>query len=602
MSGFEVVGVVLGAFPILVGAAKKWMEGVEALVEWRKFRPRFISFIGAIDVENTIFRNTLLNVMRTATDSMSMDVDYLEWKNPILSKALNNPAIAEALENHLGDSYEGFIRTVTTIRSAIEGLHDLLTSADGNADWADPNKPQWERRLKSFQFSFLSEGEQLKNILEDGNKRLERLLASNAQTIIVRASVSSSKCAWVRLFRVVRDQYLSLHDALQNAWICDCRTSHRSWLHLDTTYADTKDPSFGLMFELEVEAGPFQGRRRKMLLQNNVVIRTEQETKRGSHISYSATASSSSLATDVTKLEYDLKAAHLISTQKPKKLQKKLRFAPTLSAPQPPSRHGTASPGTSQIRPNPGENVQRLYNLCNELQLASNVGFCAGYMIGNEGQHHYLTIKTRRELDILIPRTASLEDLLLRRNGLEFRREQRYQVASILASSLLHLHTTPWMPTLGKENIVFPLNGHNVATDSPFLLQSFKKTATHPSTALQVTGPNQIARTASEKAIGALGGLGILLLELYFGETIEQCPLRSKYFRRDGSVGKLTDLQTAREWVKDMFYQEPGLENVILCCIKYSFPQKADWSNTEFRQAVYDNIVEPLVVLADTWR
>jgi len=132
MTGFEVVGFVLGAFPLLVEAAKQWMEGVEALVEWKRFRPKFTSFIGAIDVENTIFKNTLLNVMITATASMSMDVDYLEWKNPNLSKALENPDIVNALTLHLGDSYDGFIRTITTIQCAIEGLHDLLTSEDGN--------------------------------------------------------------------------------------------------------------------------------------------------------------------------------------------------------------------------------------------------------------------------------------------------------------------------------------------------------------------------------------------------------------------------------------------------------------------------------------
>jgi hypothetical protein len=132
MSGFEVAGVVLGGFPLLIGAAKKWMEGVEALVEWKKFRPRFISFIGAIDVENTIFRNTLLNVMITATASMSMDVDYLEWKNPDISKALENPEIAQALTLHLGDAHAGFIRTITTIQCTIEALHDLFTSEEGD--------------------------------------------------------------------------------------------------------------------------------------------------------------------------------------------------------------------------------------------------------------------------------------------------------------------------------------------------------------------------------------------------------------------------------------------------------------------------------------
>jgi hypothetical protein len=61
-----------------------------------------------------------------------MDVDYLEWKNPDLDRALEDAEIAKALVLHLGDDYDGFIRTVTTIRCAIDGLQELLTSEDGN--------------------------------------------------------------------------------------------------------------------------------------------------------------------------------------------------------------------------------------------------------------------------------------------------------------------------------------------------------------------------------------------------------------------------------------------------------------------------------------
>lgn len=303
------------------------------------------------------------------------------------------------------------------------------------------------------------------------------------------------------------------------------------------------------------------------------------------------------------KLAYDLNSAPLLSSQKPKKLQKRARFAETLSAelPPSPSQSRTVSPSPSQTPQNHGAEGKRLYNLCTELRSTPIVGFCAGYMVGNEGQRHYLTIKTRQELNILLPRTASLEDLLLKRNGLDFRLEKRYQVASILASSLLHLYTTPWMARLGKKNIVFPRNGLDVATDLPCALQSFRKVAPNSSTTAQRAGASQNTETDPEKAKEALTSLGILLLELCYGETIEQCPFRPKHLRRDGSVGRLTDLKTAREWVQDVVSQEPALENVILCCINYSFPQKADWNDVEFRQAVYDNIVKPVDDLARAW-
>jgi hypothetical protein len=66
-------------------------------------------------------------------------------------------------------------------------------------------------------------------------------------------------------------------------------------------------------------------------------------------------------------------------------------------------------------------------------------------------------------------------------------------------------------------------------------------------------------------------------------------------------VGRLTDLKTAREWAQDVDSQEPDLQDVILCCLNYSFPQKADWNDVEFRQAVYDNIIKPIEDLARAW-
>jgi hypothetical protein len=464
---------------------------------------------------------------------------------------------------------------------------------------------QWQYRLKSFQFSFSSEGEVLKGILEDENKRLQRLLVSNSQVACVRAYTSSTKSSWARLFRIVRDQALSMHSALQKAWNCDCRAPHRSRLQLDTTNTETKVPSFGMVIELEVENEPLQGRKQRILLQNSIMIKAQQEIVTGSSMSCSAIASSSSIAIDVAMLAADLNSAQLLSSQKPKKLQKRARFAETLSSglqPSPsPSRSVRSSPSERQTPQRITAEVKRLKNLCTELRSAPTVGLCAGYMIGNEGQRHFLTIKTVQKVSFLLPRTVSLEDLLSKTSGLEFRREKRYQVASILASSLLHLYTTPWMARFDKKNIVFPRNGPDVSTNVPCVLQSFKKVAPNLLTTTQPARAGQKGGTDSDNTKEALISLGILILELFYGTAIEQCSFRSKYLTRDGRVGTLTDLNTAREWVQDVATQEPDLENVILCCINYSFPQKANWNDLEFRQAVYDNIIKPVDDLACAW-
>jgi hypothetical protein len=157
------------------------------------------------------------------------------------------------------------------------------------------------------------------------------------------------------------------------------------------------------------------------------------------------------------------------------------------------------------------------------------------------------------------------------------------------------------MAKLDKKNIVFPRNGLDVATGRPCVLQSFRKAIANSSITTQQVGASQNNGIDSEKVKEALISLGILLLELCYGETIEQQPFRQKYLRRDGSVGKLTNLKTAREWVQDVANEDPDLENVILCCISYNFPQKADWNDVEFRQAVYDNIIKPVEDMARAW-
>jgi len=208
----------------------------------------------------------------------------------------------------------------------------------------------------------------LKSILESENKRLQRLLASNAQVTFVRASASSSKSAWARLFRIVRDQSLSLHSALQKSWTCNCQAPHRSRLQLDTAYTETKTPSFGIVVELEVDSELLTGKRQRILLQNKIVAGTQQENKTHGSVACSASTSSSSLAADVSKLSCDLNAAQLVATQKPKKLQKKARFAETphvrgQQVPRPSMSSSSLAPPTL------GSEEKLLRNLCAELRL-----------------------------------------------------------------------------------------------------------------------------------------------------------------------------------------------------------------------------------------
>jgi hypothetical protein len=54
MSGFEIVGVVLGGLPLIVKVAQDYREGFEPFIKWRRFRYEFRTFINDVDLEKQL--------------------------------------------------------------------------------------------------------------------------------------------------------------------------------------------------------------------------------------------------------------------------------------------------------------------------------------------------------------------------------------------------------------------------------------------------------------------------------------------------------------------------------------------------------------------
>lgn len=93
----------------------------------------------------------------------------------------------------------------------------------------------------------------------------------------------------------------------------------------------------------------------------------------------------------------------------------------------------------------------------------------------------------------------------------------------------------------------------------------------------------------------SLSNLGILLLELCFGQPIEdQEQIRKNYLGADGKPHKGTDYMTARDWAEMVWEEDPKLEPIIKSCLFCMFEEKPDWQNKMFTQAVYASVVEPL--------
>lgn len=196
-------------------------------------------------------------------------------------------------------------------------------------------------------------------------------------------------------------------------------------------------------------------------------------------------------------------------------------------------------------------------------------------------------------------RIVSLEELLLknaRESRPAFTRRQRLSLAVILANSLLQLHTGPWLhETWGKKDIYFLQSQDGVIhTTHPFLICHFnskQETSSRPGS----DGESRVDRS-SNAFNSSLFSLGIVVLELWFNQTIESQPFRKDFLGPNGQENEYTSFNVAQKW-QEFAMEEGGLDlhNPTRRCIYCAFGAVSqDLEDEELRKAVFSDVVQPL--------
>jgi hypothetical protein len=151
MSGVEIIGFVLGGFPLLISAAEHYKEGFEPLVsysfyltqvqsitvrdtyariqvKWKRFRTDFIGFIDAVDIEKQLFDQMLERFLISADVPqdeiqcfMTMP-EYEGWRRKDL---------VDLLKSRLGPSYSAFSSTINSMEKLMGDLQALLSLKNG---------------------------------------------------------------------------------------------------------------------------------------------------------------------------------------------------------------------------------------------------------------------------------------------------------------------------------------------------------------------------------------------------------------------------------------------------------------------------------------
>jgi len=122
MSGFEVAGIALGSFPIIVGALKLYINGASTIQKWRLFKRRLKRLLNSVETEQVKLKNVYEKLLwgiahPTQIEDMIIDPFGPLWK----SKDIYNK-----IRQRLQRSLKVFERTVEEIREITEELKQKL--------------------------------------------------------------------------------------------------------------------------------------------------------------------------------------------------------------------------------------------------------------------------------------------------------------------------------------------------------------------------------------------------------------------------------------------------------------------------------------------
>ncbi|KAF7558495.1 hypothetical protein G7046_g5664 [Stylonectria norvegica] len=550
MSGFEVAGIVLGAFPLAISALEKYREVAKRLGLFRNIRLEYKRCRDALVYQQLIFKRHLKQLL------LPLVADDDDSK---IAKLLSDPggdmwkesSIADLLEERLQESYELYLEYIKGMGRVMDELNQELAaeSQPVQDSVTTPKLPMSTERIKhivskdgrafqSYKIKF-SNGEGVRKKLFDDlqayNDKLEKLLDSG------------DKDTQLQQQRALRVKTTEIDTAICNFWIqarrlfkvlmanWNCRSS--CWIIHDTTISEgdkgatlTRSPS--VMSKVQTQQPILPNHRQNALLKSDMRSKTN--------------------TTCVQLLK-----------------------APAVTMPSVKiSARSASSTGIGINCP--------ITSVCTSLEQAQ--GPCCGYLADDDFRY-YIYPTSRKTTDKF--QSVSLDQILRGEVLPQPSRTQRYTLSLTVASSVLQLLDSPWLPrSLRKTDIVFLRDARDpkiLRLDEPRVNRELVGQLQQPA-----LGPASQTPTFSE----SLDFLGIILLELCFGRILEDHAYRKKWSAGQNDQERAVfDIMAARDWQCHV-NEEAGFDyaEAVAWCLGGNRSTPPD----RWRQDMLRKVIQPL--------
>lgn len=267
MSGFEVAGVVLGAFPILFETATDLRTLFQDLRTWWRFETDFQNFVFGVERERIAFSQNLqlllgpLDIDDAAKKSLVEDPNHVRWHSPQFQ--------AELRQTLQPRDYEWFIREMNNIHMALAELQGLLRLNEvGLFLWiisrlqTRTNAPKVsihnrkapqaavEKEMFRLQVSFTHRKDSLLAGIRDKNSGLYDFLVRSLLISRYSTALPANRKPIKTLGPVMTLQQCgaALYRSLQRQWCCACPLGHHFGITVEKSGETQAGPS--LHFQL----------------------------------------------------------------------------------------------------------------------------------------------------------------------------------------------------------------------------------------------------------------------------------------------------------------------------------------------------------------
>ncbi|TGJ79461.1 hypothetical protein E0Z10_g9299 [Xylaria hypoxylon] len=595
MSGFEVIGIVLGSIPLLISALEHYERGIKTIRMFRHRAKVMHSLATALSTEQTILRNTCETLLGGIIDPKDM--------KPLLAEPFGtlwqDPETKALVERRLDHTLKDFKALVQSMKEAVEEIRSKL-GLGLNFEVRIDDGPIGKRDMIKIALQFSTHEDSLKT-LGDINQKLDLMMTGNLRNEPYRKVRSQDK-----LFNLLQAVSKSIYIALKSSLSCTCAQSHGVGFGLPTPRVigraqDEEALVKRLKFHLVLANKPqdAKGKARSSWVWDEIVLRLAEIPLK------ECTTAVVPAATDVVVKKSRLVRVKFLGDD---------TTTPIVPTPSPLDRsESTVSRGsdtTHQIITDP---VGRISPLPRETrQLAQVKDICHTLSgkrpdIKHQDSYGYLideTTQKRQRFDVFPSKssydneectTIHLRDVFSQRNRPSL--HQKYHIAATAASSVLFMHSTLWMPAILTIKDVFLISRHgNVDFDEIYLAKKSLHDLEGSKTAPNHDPPSESAGEST------LFYLGIFLVEVMLwkpvyefwddeGVDLSGIPLEDIFdYTTAKGFTRIEGILKRVEWISS-----PEFKEVVEHCIKCDLnASRLSLDDDTFRQAIYSDIVLPL--------